>query len=77
MYPFDPDLLPFHGLTAAHFDRGALTTRILERLTVMLVMADEILGELTTEEANRLLWLEPKIRSIYAETDATIGRLAQ
>lgn len=34
-------------------------------------------AEFQTEEANPVLWLEPRIRGVYDDVDSLIGRLAQ
>lgn len=54
-----------------------LGMRVLDRLTEVLVLSDELLGEFQTEEANAMLWLEPHIRRVYDDVDLLIRRLAQ
>ena len=54
-----------------------LGMRVLDRLAEVLVLSDELLAEFQTEDANRLLWLEPHIRRVYDDVDQAIRRLAQ
>lgn len=54
-----------------------LGMRVLDRLTEVLVLSDELLAEFQTEDANQLLWLEPHIRRVYDDVDQAIRRLAQ
>ncbi len=59
------------------YDALPLKTRVLERLTGMLILANELLAEFHTEEANVLLWLEPYIQRVYDDIDISVRRLAQ
>lgn len=70
-------LLSSDRFTPPPYDALPLTTRVLERLTEMLILADEILAEFHTEEANALLWLEPYIQRVYDDIDISVRRLAQ
>ena len=54
-----------------------LGMRVLDRLTEVLVLSDELLAEFQTEDANPLLWLEPHIRRVYDDVDQAVRRLAQ
>ena len=54
-----------------------LGMRVLDRLTEVLVLSDELLAEFQTEDANQLLWLEPHIRRVYDDVDQAMRRLAQ
>lgn len=67
-----------HGLTPP-FDLAALPlpARVLDRLTAVLMLTDELLGEFQTEDANGMLWLEPHIQRVYDDVDRVMKRLAQ
>ena len=54
-----------------------LGVRVLDRLTEVLVLSDELLAEFQTEDANELLWMEPHIRRVYDDVDQAMRRLAQ
>ncbi|HEV7768055.1 MAG TPA: hypothetical protein VGQ76_23835 [Thermoanaerobaculia bacterium] len=54
-----------------------LEARVLDRLTEVLVLSDELLAEFQVEEANALLWLEPHIQSVFNQIDSLIGRFSQ
>ncbi len=77
MRDLEPELTKFRSLAGDDLDRLPIPTRIVERLTAILVLTDEMLGELVTEEANAILWTEAPLRRIYDEVDTLIGRLAQ
>jgi hypothetical protein len=64
---------------AALSDLAALPLgmRVLDRLTEVLVLSDELLEEFQTEDANQLRWLEPHIRQVYDDVDQAMRRLAQ
>ena len=52
-----------------------LADRVTDRLVDVLVLAHELLGEFQTEEANELLWVEPRVAHVYHEVDALLRRL--
>ena len=54
-----------------------LGVRVLDRLTEVLVLSDELLAEFQTEDASQLRWLEPHIRQVYDDVDQAMRRLAQ
>ena len=54
-----------------------LGVRVLDRLTEVLVLSDELLAEFQTEDAGQLRWLEPHIRRVYDDVDQAMQRLAQ
>ena len=54
-----------------------LGVRVIDRHTEVLVLSDELLAELRTEDANGLLWMEPHIRRVYDDVDQAMRRLAQ
>lgn len=65
-------------LTDPSFHRTPpIETRLADRLTVLLVLTDELVAEFTTEEANALLWAEPRVRAIYDDLDRLLQRFSQ
>jgi len=50
--------------------------RVLDHLVAALVAFDSALAELTTEEANPILPVEPDLRALLAGTDCLVKRLA-
>lgn len=78
MTVLEQQLVHLHRLTRTS-DLAALPLeiRVLDRLTDVLVLSHELLSEFQTEDANRLLWLEPHIRRVYDEVDQLIRRFAQ
>jgi hypothetical protein len=53
-----------------------ISERVVDRLIDILLAADELLGELQTEEANPLLWIEPHVQRVYREVDSLVRRFA-
>lgn len=71
-------LFPTQGLTALPgLAALPLGVRVIDRLTEVLVLSDELLAEFQTEDANELLWMEPHIRRVYDDVDQAMRRLAQ
>jgi hypothetical protein len=70
-------LAELNHLTAPYGEASRVSDRMLDRLTAMVVLADEILGEMTMKEATPLLWAEPHVRQIYNDINVLIGRIAQ
>jgi hypothetical protein len=70
-------LVHLRGTTAEDLSSFPLETRVLDRLTAMLIMADEIAGELETEEWSAILAIEPAVRRLFDDIDSLIRRLAQ
>jgi hypothetical protein len=54
-----------------------LGMRVIDRLTEVLILSDELLAEFQTEDASQLRWLEPHIRRVYDDVDQAMRRLAQ
>ena len=54
-----------------------LGVRVLDRLTEVLILSDELLADFQTEDASQLRWLEPHIRQVYDDVDQAMRRLAQ
>ena len=57
-------------------ERLPLRARILDRLIIAMVLTDEVLGELQTEEANPMLWIEPHVQVIFSTIDELVTTLA-
>jgi hypothetical protein len=75
--PLTSDDTPtFVPLPLLEFERLPISERVVDRLLDILLAADELLGELQTEEANPLLWIEPQVQRIYREVDSLIRRFA-
>lgn len=66
-----------HRLSVPDHAGLPLATRVLDRLTEVIILTDELLAEFQTEEANPMLWLEPHIQRVYDDVDSIMRRLAQ
>lgn len=72
-----PSLNSMRILNVCELARLPMRTRVVDRLTEMLILADELLAEFQTEEANGMLWLEANVQRLFDDIDALIKRLAQ
>jgi hypothetical protein len=54
-----------------------LSVRVLDRLTDAIVLADEILDDLATQQGAAVRSIEADVRRIYDDVDALIARLAE
>lgn len=66
-----------YGLTAPTIAPEPLEIRVLDRLTAVIVLTDELLTEFQSEDANALLWLEPHVRRVHDDVDSLMTRIAQ
>ena len=66
-----------YGVTARALAPEPLEVRVLDRLTAVIVLTDELLTEFQSEDARALLWLEPHVRRVYDDVDSLMTRLAQ
>lgn len=57
--------------------RLPIAPRITDKLIEMVVLTDAALSEFDTEEANAILYIEPRLRRIYDDINAIMLRLAQ
>lgn len=76
MTELELELAALHRLHVTPAAVQAAAPRVLDRLTEMLVLADELLAEFHTEDANGLLWIEPYLLRVYGELDSAVNRLA-
>lgn len=77
MSELERNYVHFAGVSLNDFHDLPVATRLLDRLTAALVLADEILSDLTGEDVASLQWIEVHARRIYDEADAAITRLGQ
>jgi hypothetical protein len=78
MSDHNKQLVPLQGLPAFS-DLAALPlgVRVLDLLTEVLILSDELLLQLQTEDGYQLLWLEPHIQRVYDDVDQAMRRLSQ
>lgn len=58
------------------FDRLPLSVRVADRLTHVLVFANELREQLRTSEAAPLQWIAPEIDRVFAEANTLLNRLS-
>lgn len=57
--------------------RLPIRARVVDKLTEILIVANDLLAEFQTEEANGILWLESHVQCIYDEVDALMTRFTE
>jgi hypothetical protein len=73
----DRQWLPSAARSLQHSKCLSVGSHVVDRLVVALVLADALLGDLTTEESTPILWIEPVVREVYDNLDALVKRFAQ
>ena len=70
-----PNLLDEDRLSDPRWDNLPPVERVADRLTDLLVGADEILAFLNRSQATSLRWIEPEIRQVYDTVDQLMRKV--